>query len=156
MGKEIERKFLVTDEAWRALISDEGEAFRQFYLARRDGFSVRLRIVDGAKAFLTMKTGIGLSRGEYEYEIPLTDAAELEAAHIGTVIEKRRFRIPLGDHMIEVDVFSSALAPLVFAEIELEGEEDRFHAPAWFGRELTDDPAYSNLSLALHGLPKES
>ncbi|GGE17719.1 adenylate cyclase [Aureimonas endophytica] len=154
MAQEIERKFLIRDASWRDEPAST-ETFRQFYLARRDGFSVRIRIIDEARAFLTMKTGNGLQRGEYEYELPLADARELERAHIGTVIEKRRHCIAHGRHVIEVDVFAGALAPLVVAEIELESAEDVVELPRWFGREITDDPAFSNVGLATNGLPEE-
>jgi adenylate cyclase len=154
MGVEIERKFLVSDDRWQGG-GPASQAFRQFYLARTDGFSARVRVVDGARALLTLKTGRGRSRGEFEYEIPLEDAADLEAARTGEVIAKRRHRIAHGMHVIEVDVFEGALSPLVLAEIELEAEDDAFELPAWFGREVTDDPAFSNASLAATGLPQE-
>lgn len=154
MAQEIERKFLVANEGWRHTMPGS-EAFRQFYLDRREGFSVRVRIIDETTAFLTMKTGRGMARGEYEYPIPLADAAELETARLGKIVAKRRFRIAHGRHTIEVDVYEGGLAPLVVAEIELQSETDAFALPEWFGREITDDPAYSNAALAAHGLPKE-
>lgn len=155
MAREIERKFLIETDGWQAAASDP-QSFRQFYLDRRDGFSVRVRVVDAATAFLTMKTGSGFSRGEYEYEIPLADALELEGARIGNVIEKRRFRLAHGHQVIEIDVFGGVLSPLVFAEIELRSETEAIDLPDWFGREVTDDPAYSNTALAMEGLPKET
>lgn len=155
MAIEIERKFLVRDMSWRTL-DGEAVAIRQFYLGRRDDFSVRVRVIDDARAFLTLKTGSGLSRGEFEYPIPLDDAADLEGARIGLVIEKRRHRIPHGPHTIEVDVFEGALAPLVLAEIELRSEADDVALPAFLGREVTGDPAYSNARLALSGLSRDS
>ena len=108
MATEIERKFLIQKTAWCRLPSDGGKTIRQFYLAIRDGFSSRVRIVEDARAVLTLKTGSGLSRGEYEYDIPLGDAYELEAARIGNVVEKRRYRIEIGgDGLVaEVDVFA--------------------------------------------------
>ncbi len=152
MGIEIERKFLLRGDGWRRE-ADEGTDFRQFYLAVRDGLSVRVRIKDEAKALLTVKNGIGMRRGEYEYEIPLADARELEAAHLGEVVAKRRFRVPLGDLTVEVDVFSGALAPLVLAEIELPDEDHPFERPDWLGEEVSEDGRYTNASLALHGRP---
>ncbi|KAB0681259.1 CYTH domain-containing protein [Aureimonas leprariae] len=154
MGVEIERKFLVAGDRWRSG-DHPSQGFRQFYLARADGFSARVRIVDEAQAFLTLKTGRGRSRGEFEYPIPLRDAHDLEAARTGELIAKRRHRIAHGRHVIEVDVFEDALHPLVVAEIELETEEDDVALPDWFGREVTDDPAFSNAALAADGLPEE-
>jgi adenylate cyclase len=155
MAMEIERKFLLRDDSWRQS-ADDGVGMRQFYLGRRDDFSVRVRIIDAAQAFLTMKTGAGLSRGEFEYEIPLADAHDLEPARIGRVIVKRRHRLPLGRHVIEVDVFEGDLAPLVVAEIELESEEDLLDLPAFLGPEVTGDAAYSNARLALSGFADTS
>lgn len=155
MAVEIERKFLVRDASWLTPDCDI-VSIRQFYLGRRDDFSVRVRIVDDARAFLTIKTGTGLTRGEFEYEIPLADAADLEPAKVGVTIEKRRHRLPHGAHTIEVDVFDGALAPLVVAEIELRSEEDAIDLPVFLGREVTGDPAYSNARLALSGVPEDS
>ncbi|WP_188854587.1 CYTH domain-containing protein [Aureimonas glaciei] len=155
MAMEIERKFLLRDDSWRRS-AGEVVAIRQFYLGRRDDFSVRVRIVDAAQAYLTIKTGAGLSRGEFEYPIPLADALDLEPARIGRVIVKRRHRLPLGRHVIEVDVFEGDLAPLVVAEIELESENDLVDLPAFLGLEVTGDSAYSNALLALSGFSDTS
>ena len=155
MATEIERKFLVRDRSWLTPDCDIIR-IRQFYLGRRDDFSVRIRVIDEAQAFLTMKTGAGLSRGEFEYEIPLADAIDLEPARIGITIEKRRHRLPHGDYTIEIDIFEGALAPLVVAEIELRSEEDAVDLPDFLGEEVTGDPAYSNARLALSGIPDDS
>lgn len=155
MATEIERKFLLHDDSWRQAAGDAVD-IRQFYLGRRDDFSVRVRIVDATHAFLTIKTGAGLSRGEFEYEIPLADAQDLEPARIGRVIVKRRHRLPLGRHVIEIDVFEGDLAPLVVAEIELASEDDLIDLPAFLGLEVTGDGTYSNARLALSGLPDTS
>lgn len=151
MATEIERKFLIQKTTWRRLPSDGGRAIRQFYLAVRDGFSTRVRVTEDTHAVLTVKTGSGLSRGEYEYAIPIGDARELEAARIGNVVEKRRYRIDLsGDGLVaEVDAFTGHLAPLVLAEVELPRADRAFPLPDWFGTEVTGDPAYLNARLAL-------
>lgn len=156
MGREIERKFLVASDGWRPIWRAAGadsSAIRQVYLAAREGFSTRLRIIDDATAILTLKTGSGFSRGEFEYPVAPQDAAALEAAHIGIPIRKTRHRLPLGALTVEVDVFAGALAPLVLAEVELSHEAETFEPPDYFGREVTDDPGYSNARLALFGLP---
>lgn len=152
MGTEIERKFLLRGDGWREA-ADRGTEIRQFYLAAREGVSVRVRIKDEAKALLTVKSGVGLSRGEYEYEIPLADAREMEAARLGHVLAKRRFRVPLGELTVEVDVFSGDLAPLVLAEIELPDEAHPFERPDWLGREVSEDGRYTNAAMALNGRP---
>ncbi|WP_185984550.1 CYTH domain-containing protein [Aureimonas mangrovi] len=154
MGTEIERKYLVTADGWRAS-ADEGVAIRQFYLAARPGFSARIRILEARGATLTIKTGGGLCRGEYEYPIPLEDARELEAARIGSVVAKRRHRVPLGALTLEVDVFDGPHAPLVLGEIELPSVEARPALPIFLGREVTDDTRYTNAALAVAGRAPE-
>ena len=153
MGIEIERKFLVRDDSWKTVSGSDSVSIRQFYLGRRDAFSVRVRIVDERDAFLTIKTGSGFTRGEFEYPIPLADALDLEPARVGITIAKRRYRLPHGDHLIEIDVFGGELAPLIVAEIELETETDIVVLPAFLGREVTGDPAFSNVRLATAGIP---
>ncbi|WP_246233354.1 hypothetical protein [Aurantimonas aggregata] len=108
-----------------------------------------------ARAILTLKTSSGLSRGEYEYDIPVEDARELEAARIGSFIEKYRYRVYLSPSNLiaEVDVFSGALAPLVLAELEAPSTDQSLDLPAWFGPEVTRDPAYLNAKLALADRP---
>lgn len=151
MAEEIERKFLVTNPSWRE-DADDGTAIRQFYLAVREGVSIRVRRREGRPAVLTVKTGAGLSRGEFEYDIPDADADALEASHLGTVVEKRRHLVPLGDLTIEVDVFAGALAPLVLAEIELPTADHAVSLPSWIGPEVTHDPRFTNAAMALSGL----
>ncbi|WP_279479276.1 CYTH domain-containing protein [Aureimonas sp. SK2] len=152
MGIEIERKFLLNGDGWRQE-ADEGTRIRQFYLAVREDLTVRVRLREGRGAMMTVKTGAGHARGEYEYPIPEADAAELEAARVGLVVSKRRHLVPLGDLTIEVDVFEGALAPLVMAEIELPALHHPVALPDWIGREVTRDPRYTNAALALNGRP---
>ncbi|ALN71317.1 CYTH domain-containing protein [Aureimonas sp. AU20] len=152
MGTEIERKFLSRGEAWREA-ADEGTEIRQFYLAVREGLSLRVRIKNETQALLTVKSGIGMRRGEFEYEIPLADAHDLEAAHLGAVLRKRRYRVPLGALTAEVDVFSGDLAPLVLIEIELPDEDHPFARPDWLGDEVSEDGRYTNAALALAERP---
>ncbi|WP_182087306.1 CYTH domain-containing protein [Aureimonas sp. ME7] len=152
MGIEIERKFLLNGDGWRQG-ADEGTMIRQFYLAVREGLSIRVRHREGRPPVLTVKTGSGPARGEYEYPIPERDARELEGARIGHVVEKRRHLHPLGDVTIEIDVFSGSLSPLVLAEIELPAIDHPVPLPAWIGAEVSADKRYTNASLALNGPP---
>ncbi|WP_244486742.1 CYTH domain-containing protein [Aureimonas sp. Leaf324] len=153
MGIEIERKFLLAGDAWRRH-ADAGTRVRQFYLAIREGLTVRVRLREGRKPMITIKTGAGDARGEYEYEIPEADARELEAARVGFVVEKHRHLVPLGDLTIEVDVFEGALSPLVMAEIELPAVGHAVDLPEWIGPEVTHDPRYTNAAMALNGRPE--
>lgn len=148
MAKEIERKFLVASEAWRALATGS-KALVQAYLSEGHNITVRVRIFDGARAVLTIKAGgTKLSRDEYEYEVPLADGREL-VAHAGTrVIEKRRHAVPYAGRDWEVDVFEGRHAGLVLAEIEMESEDAAVELPDWVGEEVTGDPRYYNSALA--------
>lgn len=148
MAKEIERKFLVRGEAWRSAVASKS-ALKQGYVASMDDRSVRIRILDEKTARLTMKIGRGtLTRDEFEYEIPVSDADELLENAIGIVIEKTRYRVPYEGFVWEVDVFAGAHRGLIIAEVEMEAETDSPPLPAWLGREVTGDFRYSNQALA--------
>ena len=147
MGKEIERKFLVVGNAWRELA--EGELFRQGYISTVKERVIRVRAV-GNKGTLTVK-GITVrgSRLEYEYEIPLKDAnAMLETSYSEQpIIEKRRYTIPYGGFIWEVDEFQGVNKGLKVAEIELADIDQEFPKPDWIGDDVTDDPRYFNSNL---------
>ena len=152
MGQEIERKFLVNGEGWR---DEPGEERRivQGYIAIGDMAQVRVRIIDGTSALLTVKDrGTGVERQEYEYAIPADDARAMLKLRTGNLIEKTRKKIWRGDLVWEVDCFSGGLAGLVLAEVELKGADDQMPLPDWVGREVTGDPKYYNVTLALSGL----
>lgn len=146
MGVEIERKFLVEGDAWRKL--GEATLLRQGYLSTDPARTVRVRI-DGERAFLTIKgQSVGASRGEWEYPIPVAEAAELlDRLCQQPLVEKFRHRIASGPHTWEVDEFLGANAGLVVAEIELASEDEAFGKPDWLGREVTGDARYFNSSL---------
>ncbi len=147
MGVEIERKFLVRNDSWRAAVISESE-LKQGYIAQREGLSVRVRI-KGEKGFLTIKSGMGIRRGEFEYEIPRADAEQLlrDSAESGC-IEKTRYRVRSGAHVWDLDVFGGDNAGLVVAEIELAREDETFEIPGWVGAEVSGDPRYYNVNLA--------
>jgi len=153
MPQEIERKFLVASRDWHARASSPSR-YVQAYVCLQDERSLRVRIVDNAKARLTLKIGEGMVRDEFEYDIPLKDARDLIDRRIGNVVEKDRYRVHESGFVWEVDVFDGVLEGLVVAEVELESAADRPVLPGWLGREVTDDPAYGNRSLAVHGLPE--
>ncbi|MDB5747570.1 MAG: adenylate cyclase [Massilia sp.] len=149
MGVEIERKFLVTGGAWRTL--GEPTLLRQGYLSLDPERTVRVRI-EGSSGTLTIKgKNRGATRGEWEYPIPVQEAAELlDTLCHQPLVEKVRHRIVVGPHTWEVDEFLGANAGLVVAEIELRSEEDRFDRPEWIGLEVTDDKRYFNSNLIRH------
>lgn len=145
MATEIERKFLVRDDAWRGLAT--GIACRQGYLSTDRERTVRVRTM-GGRGFLTVKgLGTGASRPEYEYEIPLADATALLAICEQPLVEKVRYRIPCGDVVWEIDEFEGVNRGLITAEIELASEHQAFALPEWIGAEVTGDPRYFNSSL---------
>ncbi|MBZ9893394.1 MULTISPECIES: CYTH domain-containing protein [unclassified Mesorhizobium] len=154
MGKEVERKFLVSGTAWRDLVEADIRIL-QFYLAAAPGRTVRVRISDGASARLTLKFGSkARERDEFEYPIPLADAVEMLGFAIGRVIEKTRHHVRHGGYLYEVDVFGGALAGLVMAELETPDDVPDEMLPDWLGREVTGEQKFYNASLALGGIPE--
>ena len=149
MGKEIERKFLVIGEAWRGIA--QGTLYRQGYLNSAKERTVRVRTV-GDRAFLTIKgLTVGASRVEYEYEIPFEDGNFLlDNLAEKPIIEKKRYRIPQGKLVWEIDEFFGENQGLIVAEIELESEDEAFDRPEWAGQEVTGDPRYFNSNLIRH------
>lgn len=144
MGSEIERKFLV-DPAWKP--TTPGHYFKQGYLSSVRERVVRVRVA-GTEAKLTIKgVTTGVTRAEFEYDIPLADAHALLEICEQPLIEKRRYEEPYGDHVFEVDVFMGANAGLVIAEIELKSEDEAFLRPPWLGEEVSGDPRYYNNNL---------
>lgn len=145
MGLEIERKFLVTSEAWRV---GTPTLFVQGYLSRDVQNTVRVRVA-GQQAMLTVKGKThGISRAEYEYEIPLADAQEMLKLCEGPLIEKNRWLLKAGQLTWEIDEFLGLNAGLVIAEIELEHEAQTFSLPDWVGKEVSDDSRYFNSNLS--------
>lgn len=152
MAVEIERKFLVDKARWQAFRESQslvGEAFRQGYLAEGDS-TVRVRI-KGNSGWLTIKGKTrGLSRLEFEYEIPLADAQQmLEELSAKPLIEKERFLYTDDNgHTWEVDEFAGDNTGLIVAEIELPSEQAAYRAPDWLGEEVSLDARYFNVNLA--------
>jgi len=146
MGVEIERKFLLAGDGWRAL--GQPVLLRQGYLSTTPDRVVRVR-VEGDGATLTIKSkNVGATRGEWEYPLPLADAMELlDCVCAQPVIEKYRSRIAFAGHTWEVDEFLGANQGLLFAEIELASEDQAFDKPDWIGEEVTHDRRYYNASL---------
>ncbi|MBL6670577.1 MAG: CYTH domain-containing protein [Flavobacteriaceae bacterium] len=149
MSKEIERKFLVAHDAWRESVNTI-HVYRQGYLSYDSERTVRVRATE-VTGYLTIK-GIteGLTRDEFEYEIPLADALALLQLCERPAVEKKRYIVPNGAHVWEVDVFEGVNEGLVLAEIELGSEDEAFDKPNWLGNEVSGDRKYSNSALSLH------
>ncbi len=149
MGVEIERKFLLAGDGWRALGAPV--LLRQGYLSSDPARVVRVR-VEGDRAYMTIKgKSVGATRGEWEYPIPLADANELlERLCEQPIVEKYRRRIDFAGNTWEVDEFLGANQGLVLAEIELGDENQQFDKPEWIGADVTDDRRYYNSNLVRH------
>ena len=149
MALEIERKFLVAGEYKSLAVSHS--RITQGYISSASGRTVRVRI-RGDKGYLTIKGPSalgGLSRFEWEKEIPVSEAESLMAICEPGVIDKTRWLVPAGDgvHTWEVDEFHGDNEGLVMAEIELRSEDDVLEKPSWLGEEVTGDRRYYNSML---------
>lgn len=154
MALEIERKFLVTDDTWRAAahaVTPMAQGYLNDLAAMDSGAmraSVRVRIA-GDDAFLNLKSReLGHTRQEFDYPIPIADARALLALCVGGRIDKRRHEVMHAGHLWEIDEFLGDNAGLVVAEIELQAADEAFVRPAWLGAEVTDTARYYNLALA--------
>ena len=146
MAKEIERKYLLENNSWRSLVSYSC-TIQQGYLSSDPDRTVRIRIIDD-KGILTVKgKNIGISRLEFEYDIPLEDAIELIQLCDKPLIEKTRNIVVLDSQTWEIDEFGGSNKGLVIAEIELETEDTKIELPSWIGNEVSHDPRYYNSNL---------
>lgn len=144
---EIERKFLVDHKKWDALIKPEPNQIIQAYLLNTPEKTIRIR-VKGDKGFITIKgKTIGISRSEFEYEIPLSDAKEMIELFAEKTIDKYRYEIQIEKHLWEVDVFQGNLEGLILAEIELDSEIEKFVKPDWVTVDVSLDEQYYNAKL---------
>ncbi|MES2545157.1 MAG: CYTH domain-containing protein [Bacteroidota bacterium] len=146
---EIERKFLVTSKAFK----DEAFAktkIAQGYLSSHPERTVRIRI-KGEKGFITIKgkgNETGMSRFEWEKEIPLNEAQQLLLLCEEGVIDKIRFEVRTKTHIFEIDEFYGENHGLLMAEIELNSETEIFEKPIWLGKEVTNDERFYNAYLS--------
>ena len=146
MKKEIERKFLIKGDFMPFVTSKS--YIEQGYVAKSDDLTLRIRTRD-EQGFLTIKgrtNAAGMSRSEWEYEIPVEQARELLAFSRGT-IKKHRYLVPVGDHTFEIDRFYGENEGLVVAEVELQAEDEQYPHPEWLGEEVTGDRRYYNSQL---------
>lgn len=150
MPVEIERKFLVINDSWKQQVESES-TLKQGYLSAEKEISIRVRIAKG-RAQLTIKGATsGISRSEYEYEIPQQDAQEMMDNLVsGSVIDKTRYKVRCGDHLWDLDLFHGDNQGLIMAEVELVSETEAFQMPDWAGEEVSDDSRYYNANLITH------
>ncbi len=148
MGIEIERKFLVIKDDWRALGTPV--RYAQGYLVADGTRTVRVRIA-GNEGFLTIKGAqSGISRAEFEYTIPVEDANSILRLSASSIVEKFRTKINFEGNIWEVDEFEGENKGLILAEIELKSEAESFTIPSWIGEEVTYDLRYYNSRLSVH------
>ena len=155
MPTEIERKFLVTGDGWKDDVRTQ-TAMRQGYFETGTMSTVRVRI-EGDRAVLTIKgPTVGISRAEYEYEIPMGDAEEMLDIFCGErQVEKVRYEVDFAGKVWEVDVFEGDNAGLVLAEVELERPDEQVELPDWVGEDVSKDSRYRNASLAVRPVTRE-
>jgi len=154
MPLEIERKFLVSSDSWRAAacaVIPMAQGYINDVAAMDSGAqkaSVRVRI-QGEEAYLNIKSReLGHTRQEFEYPVPVSEARELLGLCVGGLIDKRRHLVKHEGLVWEVDEFLGDNAGLVVAEVELESADQVFAKPDWAGAEVTDELRYYNLALA--------
>lgn len=147
MGKEIERKFLVSAPEEVRIEAFDSVRIRQGYLSVDPQRTVRVRM-RGERGYLTVKgITVGAERAEWEFEIPAVDAVEMLSLCIGKVIDKTRYLVRHEGQIWEVDEFQSPVR-LWLAEAELQSADDNLKLPRWIGREVTGNPDYYNSNLA--------
>ncbi|MDB3905330.1 CYTH domain-containing protein [Crocinitomicaceae bacterium] len=144
---EIERKYLVKQNINKVIADIRPYQITQAYLVNEKSKSVRIRIMDKV-AFLTIKSGmIGITRKEYEYEIPVNEAFSLIESFDLKRLMKKRYKVEFNSKTWEIDVFEGKLNGLILAEIELQSEDEKFEIPEWIGLEVTMDTSYLNANL---------
>ena len=150
MGVEIERKFLVDNEQWDKAAKSEGVRYQQGYMVNDERRTIRVRLSDKTGYINLKGPAQGISRPEFEYEIPLQDGMELMRDFTVSQVEKTRFCVDYAGKTWEVDVFHGDNTGLITAEIELDAENEQFDLPPWIVKEVSDDNRYSNASLSKH------
>jgi adenylate cyclase len=143
---EIERKYLLETKDWEKELIQSVTNIKQAYLFEDHEKSVRIRVRSN-QALLTIKMGKGVTRNEFEYSIPVSDAEEMIEKASLLCFEKDRYVIEHQGAVWEIDVFQGKYDGLVLAEIELNDENQEIQLPAWIGKEVTNDPTYLNVNL---------
>ena len=149
MGKEIERKYLVKNQDWKSLA--DGVYYKQGYLSTVKERTVRVRTI-GEKGYLTIKgVTVGVTRSEFEYEIPAEEADQmLDNLCEKPIIDKYRAKVEYKGLTWEIDEFHGENEGLVVAEVELKSEDQVIELPEWIGEEVSGDPRYFNSNLIKH------
>ena len=148
---EIERKFLVANDEWR--LSAVGSVrIRDGLIAAYEGRKVRVRISEDTATVAVKGPRTGISRPEFEYEIPIADAQRMFSTVCGEILEKQRFFVHNAGVTWHVDVYGGILDGVVIAEIELKQETQTLILPSWVGKEVTGDPLYKKINMRARAL----
>ena len=151
MGIEIERKFLLKNDDWKAHVTETHvikQGYLQIGLDKSQKSSVRIRISNKQANINVKSVELTAIRQEFEYDIPLHDAEQmLRTLCNDVVIEKTRYYVPYESHLWEIDVFEGPNAGLKMAEIELGSLDEHFEKPDWLGPEVSHDERYYNIYL---------
>ncbi len=154
MGLEIERRFLVVNDQWRAQAAGSREIVQGYLAVGEDGIAVRIRLQEETAVLTVKAAGDGMSRPEFEYAVPMEDAKQMLDLCGRRVVRKIRHLVPRDGVTWEIDVFKGANEGLVLAECELDRPDRRLVLPPWVGREVTRDHRYSNARLSLRPWPQ--
>ena len=147
MAIEIERRFRVSSDAWRASVA-RSTRITQGYLAITEHSVIRVRVRD-TKGYVTIKSRDGrLAREEFEYPIPLNDAGSLLNLCGQRILEKIRHEVPYAGYCWEIDEYLAPFEHLIIAEVELQSESEDPPRPPWIGEDITFDGSFSNAALA--------
>jgi adenylate cyclase len=147
MAIEIERRFRVSSDAWRASVA-RSTRITQGYLAITDESVIRVRVRD-TQGYVTIKSRDGsIARQEFEYAVPLADAQSLLKLCGQRILEKIRHDVDYAGYLWEIDEYSEPLEGLILAEVEMQSETDDPPRPRWIGEEITHDGSFSNAALA--------
>jgi adenylate cyclase len=147
MALEIERRFRVSSDAWRASV-ERSTRITQGYLAVTEYAVIRVRVRD-SRGYVTIKSRDGgLARQEFEYAIPLDDAGSLLLLCGHRVLEKIRHEVTYAGYCWEIDEYLQPFDDLILAEVELQSEAEDPPRPPWIGEDITQDRSFSNSALA--------
>jgi adenylate cyclase len=147
MALEIERRFRVSSDAWRASVA-RSTRITQGYLAITEYSVIRVRVRD-TKGYVTIKSRDGgLAREEFEYPIPLDDARSLLTLCGQKILEKIRHEVPYAGYCWEIDEYLEPLEGLIIAEVEMQSASEDPPRPPWIGDDITLDGSFSNAALA--------
>ena len=153
MALEIERKFLVANDDWKKSVTRVVK-IRDGLIANTDGRKARVRIANEEASIALKSQRVGISRSEFEYPIPRSDAEQmLREMCDGNVLDKVRHCVSVAGATWNVDVYQGVLSGVVLAEIELRHPEEDVRLPEWLGKEVTGDPSYRKSTCLLNERP---